>query len=175
MTKGIVTPLDKEWARKQAKKLIRSGKLKRKACAVCGAAKTQAFQPDVHRPERVRWLCVTHHRQAEDERLSALQRTLLKEGLYGYSLRKLRLASGLAKYAGKYAESFRIRDLMHKKYQDKKERASRRAAAGLSLKRLIRRGLLEVCGRGRWRLTAAGLKKAKALHAELGIRLHKPK
>jgi hypothetical protein len=49
------------------------------------------------------------------------------------------------------------------KFEDRRVRASRRAAAGLSIARLIKRGLLECCARGRWRLTPAGLKVARRI------------
>jgi hypothetical protein len=51
--------------------------------------------------------------------------------------------------------------------EDRRERASRRAAAGLSIARLVARGLLEHCARGRWRLTPAGVELAAALHPEV--------
>jgi hypothetical protein len=50
-----------------------------------------------------------------------------------------------------------------KQFKDRRVRASRRAAAGLSIARLIKRGLLERCSRGRWRLTAEGLPAARRL------------
>jgi restriction endonuclease Mrr len=53
------------------------------------------------------------------------------------------------------------------KFKDRRERASRRAAAGLSLKRLIKRGLLECCSRGHWRLTRAGVALARRLFPEI--------
>ena len=46
---------------------------------------------------------------------------------------------------------------------DPRERASRRAALGLALKRLIKRGLLERCGCGQYRLTMAGVQTARRL------------
>jgi Mn-dependent DtxR family transcriptional regulator len=49
---------------------------------------------------------------------------------------------------------------------DHAKRAVRRAAAGRALERLVKRGLLEHCGRGKWRLTEAGVEVAKVLHPE---------
>ena len=49
-------------------------------------------------------------------------------------------------------------------FEDRRVRASRRAAAGLSIARLIKRGLVECCSRGKWRLTPAGLKLARRLY-----------
>jgi hypothetical protein len=51
--------------------------------------------------------------------------------------------------------------------EDRRERASRRAAAGVSIARLIKRGLLEWRVRGTWRLTPAGLKVARRLYPDL--------
>ena len=42
---------------------------------------------------------------------------------------------------------------MMKEIVDRRERATRRAAAGRALARLIGRGLLASCSRGSWRLT----------------------
>lgn len=42
---------------------IRSEKLKRGPCEVCGAAKTDAHHDDYTKPFSVRWLCRAHHRQ----------------------------------------------------------------------------------------------------------------
>ena len=52
-------------------------------------------------------------------------------------------------------------------FEDRRIRASRRAAAGLSIARLIKRGLLERCSRGKWRLSAAGLKVARRLYPDI--------
>jgi hypothetical protein len=54
-----------------------------------------------------------------------------------------------------------------KKIKDRSERHRRRAAAGLSLHRLIKRGLLERLARGCWRLTPAGVKLVRALYPEI--------
>jgi hypothetical protein len=51
-------------------------------------------------------------------------------------------------------------------FEDRRVRASRRAAAGLSIARLIKRGLLECCAGGRWHLTQAGLKVARRLNPQ---------
>lgn len=40
---------------------IRTGRLIRKPCEVCGAAKAQAHHDDYSKPLDVRWLCTTHH------------------------------------------------------------------------------------------------------------------
>ena len=51
-------------------------------------------------------------------------------------------------------------------FEDRRVRASRRAAAGLSIARLIKRGLLERCSRASWRLTPTGLKVARRLNPQ---------
>jgi hypothetical protein len=48
--------------------------------------------------------------------------------------------------------SFALKSMM-RQFEKGRVRACARAAAGLSIARLIRRGLLECCARGRWRLT----------------------
>ncbi len=60
-------------ARKDVGNAIRDGKLKRGACEMCGAEKSQAHHDDYSRPLDVRWLCFRCHRQhhgqyAEQER-----------------------------------------------------------------------------------------------------------
>lgn len=42
---------------------LRSGKLVRLPCAICGAAKTEAHHEDYAQPLMVTWLCALHHRQ----------------------------------------------------------------------------------------------------------------
>ena len=52
-------------------------------------------------------------------------------------------------------------------YEERKQRATRRAAASLSTTRLIKRGLLECPRPGIWRLTPAGLKLARWIWPEV--------
>ena len=51
--------------RKQARKVvnwaIRSGKMARLPCEVCGESKSEAHHDDYRKPLDVRWLCVKHH------------------------------------------------------------------------------------------------------------------
>jgi hypothetical protein len=54
-----------------------------------------------------------------------------------------------------------------KLFKDRRERARHRAAAGRSIARLIERGLLECPGRGRWKLTPAGLALAQKLDPDV--------
>jgi hypothetical protein len=46
---------------------IRSGKLVRGLCEVCGAAKPEAHHDDYSKPLDVRWLCSKHHKQLHRE------------------------------------------------------------------------------------------------------------
>ena len=154
----VITELDKAWCRAATAKLIRQGKLKRQPCEICGARETLVYHIDYCDPERIRWLCKRHK---SEEDLSALQRTLLRYGLMAYHRTPLDLACGLPDVG-----SFRLQALMIA-FEDRRERASRRAAAGLSVARLIRHGLLECCARGRWRLTPAGLKVAWRLYPDI--------
>ena len=140
----IITELDKAWCRAATAKLIRQGKLKRRPCEICGARETLVHHADYSDPEHIKWLCKRHK---SEEGLSALQRTLLRYGLMAHYCTSLDLACRLPDVG-----SFRLQALMME-YEDPRVRASRRAAAGLSIARLIKRGLLECPRPGRWRLT----------------------
>jgi restriction endonuclease Mrr len=90
--------------------------------------------------------------------LSELQKKLLKMALEAHYRMPLNVTYG--------DSGFGIKPMM-RKIENRKERARRRAAAGLSIARLIRRGLLESCSRGRWRLSKRGVAIAKKLHPEI--------
>src|SRR6516225_2392008 len=77
----IITELDKAWCRAATAKLIRQGKLKCQPCEICGARETLVHHIDCRDPERIKWLCKRHKSQ---ESLSALQRSLLQDGLWAY-------------------------------------------------------------------------------------------
>lgn len=51
----------KNKARKEVRKAIMSGKLKKCCCEICGASKTQAHHFDYTRPMDISWLCIKHH------------------------------------------------------------------------------------------------------------------
>jgi|SRR6516164_5624808 len=158
----IITPLDKEWARRETKKLIRQGRLKPKPCEICGAPKADIQHLNYNNPRRVRWLCRGCRAQAHaNGRLSALQQQLLKIGLMCYHRTPLDVALEAA-----FAGCFGLKGLM-RKFEDRRERHRRRSAFGLSVARLIKRGLLESPVRGRWRLTLTGVKLASALYPEI--------
>jgi hypothetical protein len=137
---------------------MRQGKLKRQPCEICGARETLVHQIDYSDPEHIRWLCKRHK---SEESLSALQRTLLRRGLVAYNCRALDIACGDAGPG-----SFKLGNLITK-FEDRRERAARRAAAGLSLARLCSRGLLEHYSRGHWRLTRSGVALARRLYPDL--------
>jgi hypothetical protein len=154
----IISELDKAWCRAAIAKLVRQGKLKRQPCEICGARETLVHHIDYSDPERIRWLCKRHK---SEESMSALQRSLLRVGLMAYYRTPLDLACGMDQ-PGCFGLKAMMRD-----FEDRRERASRRAAAGLSIARLIKRGLLESHARGHRRLTPIGLKAARALYPEI--------
>lgn len=62
-------------ARQAVARAVRSGKLVRTPCEVCGDPKSQAHHEDHTKPLDVRWLCAKHHSEA-DNALRAKKRTL---------------------------------------------------------------------------------------------------
>ncbi len=50
-------------ARSKVGYAIKSGRLTRQPCAVCGSAPAEAHHDDYSRPLDVRWLCKPHHRE----------------------------------------------------------------------------------------------------------------
>jgi hypothetical protein len=48
-------------ARRKVHMAIKSGKLSRLSCEVCGNPKTHAHHDDYSKPLAVRWLCTKHH------------------------------------------------------------------------------------------------------------------
>jgi hypothetical protein len=44
---------------------LKSGKLVKKPCEVCGSLLSEAHHPDYSKPLDVRWLCIKHHREAD--------------------------------------------------------------------------------------------------------------
>ena len=47
---------------------LRSGKIERKPCLVCGDVKVQAHHPDYSKPLDVVWLCQKHHTEVHTSR-----------------------------------------------------------------------------------------------------------
>ena len=102
--------------------------------------------------------------RSQTRKLSSLQRELLIEALRGYAMRPFHLIHGKFEPG-----SFRLQGMMSQ-FEKGERRASRRAAAGLSIARLVRRGLLECCcTRGRWRLTLKGLDVALRLNPDFNL------
>jgi hypothetical protein len=171
----ISTELDKAWVRAATAKLIRQGKLMQRPCDICGARETLVHHIDYSDPEHIKWLCKRHK---SEEQLSPLQRSLLKRGLAAWHTKALAIDCQVCA-----PDSFKSGSMITN-FEDRRERASRRAAAGLSIERLIKRGLLERCARGSWRLTPTGLRVARGLYPDLkpptkrrlahGIALRKP-
>ena len=93
--------------------------------------------------------------KSELGRLSVLQKKLLKDGLRAHWRAPVDLACGSDEVG-----CFR---LSLSGIEDRHQRAIRRAASARAAARLIKRGLVERTGWGRWRLTPRGLKVAKAL------------
>ena len=59
--KGVLRNPEKATARNAISNAIRDGRLQRKPCEVCGAAKSEGHHPDYSKPLEVMWLCRTHH------------------------------------------------------------------------------------------------------------------
>src|SRR6516162_4553700 len=96
-------------------------------------------------------------------KLSSLQRELLREALRGYAMRPFHLIHGAFEPG-----SFELKSMMSQ-FEKSERRACARAAAGLSITRLMARGLLERCTRGRWRLTSKGLEVALRLEPDFNL------
>jgi hypothetical protein len=114
---------------------------------------------DYSDPERIKWLCKRHK---SEQSLSLLRRSFLKRGLVAYYYQRPLAVACHLPHPGCFKLGSLITD-----FDDRRERAARRAAAGLSLARLIKRGLLEHCARGSWRLTPAGLALARRLNLDI--------
>jgi Mn-dependent DtxR family transcriptional regulator len=56
-----------------------------------------------------------------------------------------------------------LRSTYNKGISDPRIRASRQAARGLAIKRLLKRGLIARCGYGRYHLTQSGVQTARRL------------
>jgi len=54
---------EKVKARSRVSDAVRSGKLTKQPCEVCGSARVQAHHDDYSKPLEVRWLCRTHHNE----------------------------------------------------------------------------------------------------------------
>jgi hypothetical protein len=62
---------EKERSRSATAYALRTGKLIRQPCEVCGAARAQAHHDDYAKPLDVRWLCFVHHRAHHGQTVTA--------------------------------------------------------------------------------------------------------
>ena len=53
-------------------KAIRSGRMKRQPCVICGNVKTEGHHQDYDKPYDVVWLCVEHHRRLHAHKFSLI-------------------------------------------------------------------------------------------------------
>ena len=110
------------------------------------------------------------------ENLSDLQKSLLRIGLRAHYRAPLGPLADEDQDPGSFTvqtvgrpadpDAFSLRRKKASK-EERRKNASLRSAAGLSIERLIKRGLVESCSRGRWRLTKRGFKVARELWPEL--------
>jgi hypothetical protein len=63
---------EKERARTRLKRAVKTGKVQRLPCEVCGEPKSQAHHEDYSQPLNVKWLCFTHHREAHGQQPGAI-------------------------------------------------------------------------------------------------------
>jgi hypothetical protein len=102
--------------------------------------------------------------------LSVLQKKLLVKGLQAFYRTPLDIGCGSADpgcFGLKESRELDPETMRPKPITDHRERATHRAAAGLSITRLVNRGLVEGSSRGKWRLTPKGVRVAKALWPEI--------
>jgi len=57
----------KRTAHGMVRRAIKTGRLTRQPCEMCGATSTQAHHDDYSKPLDVRWLCVKHHNEVHRE------------------------------------------------------------------------------------------------------------
>jgi hypothetical protein len=61
LARSIAKHRHKQVTRNQTYALVKAGKLVKKPCKVCGAARSEAHHPDYSDPMVVVWLCRQHH------------------------------------------------------------------------------------------------------------------
>jgi hypothetical protein len=103
-----------------------------------------------------------------ERRLSKLQKDILRRGLIAHYGKEIDLAC-----KRDYPGCFRAAGLglPDKDALNRRLRASKRAAAGRALERLIKRGLVEPVTRGRWRLSS---QRSVEVAAQLWPQIKKP-
>jgi hypothetical protein len=98
--------------------------------------------------------------------LSVQQKKLLGDGLRAHYRRPLDLAGHMADpgcFGVKEGRKIDIETGRVLPISNRKAREVRRTSKARAIARLVTRGLVECCARGKWRLTARGLATAKAL------------
>lgn len=63
----------KERAHYLVSQALKKGHLVKQPCQVCGNVRSEAHHPDYNTPLAVYWLCFTHHRMVDAEKLSLLR------------------------------------------------------------------------------------------------------
>jgi hypothetical protein len=100
------------------------------------------------------------------EGLSVQQKKLLGDGLRAHYRTPMDIGNGVADpgcFGVKEGRKIDIETGHILPISDPKAREVRRTSKARAVQRLITRGLLESCSRGKWRLTRAGVKVAKVL------------
>lgn len=85
--------------RKKTNELIKSGRLKRKPCVVCGSTDVVPHHEDYNNPRYVIWLCEDHHTRYHDGEIALFDgalrwdpaRLTQLEGAHGIPTKKYRL------------------------------------------------------------------------------------
>jgi hypothetical protein len=62
---------EKTRARQAFAYAVKSGRLERKPCEVCGSIKSQGHHDDYSKPLDVKWLCFKHHRERHGQIVTA--------------------------------------------------------------------------------------------------------
>lgn len=65
--RSIARHPEKNRVRQITHRAIKSGKLEKKPCEVCGAEKVEAHHEDYSKPLEVTWLCRKHHTERHNE------------------------------------------------------------------------------------------------------------
>jgi arginine utilization protein RocB len=58
----------KDWARQVTARAVKSGKIVKLPCQVCGDINSEAHHTDYTDPYNVQWLCFKHHREAHGQK-----------------------------------------------------------------------------------------------------------
>jgi ribosomal protein S27AE len=72
----------KVYARGAVQNLIKSGKLLRQPCEVCGETRVEAHHDDYSKPLEIRWLCIPCHRDAHQNEICKHGHLLTPDNIY---------------------------------------------------------------------------------------------